>query len=213
VKLIRFPENRGKGAAVRAGMLAASGRSRFFTDVDLPFELSVFLPATRYLLDRRYHLVVGDRTLQDSRYHLDIGVKRRAASFLFSQFVSKLVTGGFFDTQCGFKGFRGDVAQALFSRTIIDRFAFDVEVLYLALRHRLDIKRVPVVLRNNETSSVRLVRDSSRMLLDIFRIKAHQVAGHYRDQDLSDLLSRDLAEDAQGSPASGAGQPGSAARG
>lgn len=196
LRLIRLPSNRGKGAAVRAGMLAARGRCRIFTDADLPFHLSVIPLAAEYLLRRRFHLVVGDRTLPDSRYVLDIGWRRRVASFAFSQFVSKLVTGGFFDTQCGLKGFRADVAQALFSRTIIDRFAFDVEILYLALKHSLDIKRVPVVLRNNETSSVRLVRDSSQMLLDVFRIKAHQVAGHYRDQELRDLLSRDLHDDA-----------------
>lgn len=195
VQLIRFPRNRGKGAAVRAGMLAARGRCRIATDADLPFELSVIPVTIEYVVNRRYHLVVGDRTLAASRYAIDIGWKRRMASFVFSQFAGKLVTGGFFDTQCGFKGFRDDVAQLLFSNAIIDRFAFDVEVIYLALKYRLDIKRVPVVLRNNQSSSVRLARDSARMLVDVFRIKAHQMSGRYDNDALRELLSRDIEFD------------------
>jgi glycosyltransferase involved in cell wall biosynthesis len=193
--LIRLPENRGKGAAVRAGMLAATGRCRVFTDADLPFELSLFPLAVEYVLGRRFHMVVGDRTLPGSRYDLRVDLARQIASFGFSRFANHLVTGGFYDTQCGFKGFRSDVADAIFSRSIIDRFAFDVEILYLALKYRLDIKRVPVVLRRNETSSVNLVRDSSRMIKDVFRIKMHQMAGHYAIEEMRDLLSDDVAED------------------
>jgi dolichyl-phosphate beta-glucosyltransferase len=193
--LIRLPKNRGKGAAVRSGMLAATGRCRVFTDADLPFELSLFPLAVEYVLGRGFHMVVGDRTLPASRYHLKVDLARQLASFAFSRFANHLVTGGFYDTQCGFKGFRGDVADAIFSRSIIDRFAFDVEVLYLALKYRLDIKRVPVSLRRNETSSVNLVRDSSRMIRDVFRIKMHQMAGHYAIEEMRHLLSDDVAAD------------------
>jgi glycosyltransferase involved in cell wall biosynthesis len=195
-RLIRLPGNRGKGAAVRAGMLAATGRCRVFTDADLPYELSLFPLAFEYLQHRRFHLVVGDRTLPGSRYQLRVEPARRLASFAFSRFANHLVTGGFYDTQCGFKGFRAEVADAIFSRAAIDRFAFDVEILYLALKYRLDIKRLPVVLRHNETSSVRLGRDSSRMIWDVLRVKMNQLAGHYAIREMSDLLSRDLAEDA-----------------
>jgi dolichyl-phosphate beta-glucosyltransferase len=196
VSLIRLPENRGKGAAVRAGMLAATGRCRVFTDADLPFELALFPLTVEYVLGRRFHMVVGDRTLPTSRYQLKVDLARRLASFAFSRFANHVVTGGFYDTQCGFKGFRDDVADAIFSRSIIDHFAFDVEVLYLALKYRLDIKRVPVVLRRNETSSVNLARDSSRMIRDVLRIKMHQMAGHYAIEKMRDLLSDDMAEDA-----------------
>jgi glycosyltransferase involved in cell wall biosynthesis len=196
LSLIRLPENRGKGAAVRAGMLAATGRCRVYTDADLPFELSLFPLTVSYVLERRFHLVVGDRTLPGSRYHLKVELARRLASFAFSRFANHLVTGGFYDTQCGFKGFRADVAETIFSRSIIDRFAFDVEILYLALKYRLDIKRVPVVLRRNDTSSVRLARDSSRMIKDVLRIKLHQMAGHYAIEEMSELLAEDMAEDA-----------------
>jgi hypothetical protein len=104
---------------------------------------------------------------------------RRAASALFTQFVGRIVTGGFFDTQCGLKGVRGDVADALFPILRVNRFAFDVELVYVALKHRLDIKRIPVQLLHNETSSVRLLRDAVRGGSDVLGIKANQLRGRY----------------------------------
>ena len=194
-RVLSFPANRGKGAAVRAGMLAAAGRARVFTDVDLPFELES-IGYARYLLgDRAFHVVVGDRTLPQSSYRLHLSGTRRLASRVFSGFVGTLVTGGFFDTQCGLKGFRGDVADALFPLTRIDRFAFDVELIYLALKHSLECKRIPVRLRHNAGSSMRLVRDSARMFVDVLRIKRRQMTGGYASLDLDALVEAQLARE------------------
>ena len=192
VRLLCLPRNRGKGAAVRAGMLAARGRARIFTDVDLPYDLDLFPVIAEYLLSRDFHVVVGDRTLPASSYALEVGWKRRIASGLFSTFVGTMVTGGFFDTQCGLKGFRGDIADQIFALARVDRFAFDVELLYLALSFRTDIKRVPVRLRNNDTSSVRLVQDSSRMFADVMRIKYHQLSRRYRSAELAQIVADDF---------------------
>jgi glycosyltransferase involved in cell wall biosynthesis len=176
--LIELPRNRGKGAAVAAGMLAATGRVRIFTDVDLPYGLAP-VPLIVEAVERRgFHLVIGDRTLP---------------SALFTEFVGRLVTGGFFDTQCGLKAVRGDVADTLFHAVRIERFAFDVELVYVALKHRADIHRIPVRLIRNDTSSVRLVRDSVRGVVDVFRIKLHQLRGHYAVPALADVLHRDRA--------------------
>jgi len=191
-RVLSFPENRGKGAAVRAGMLAAIGRARIFTDVDLPFELESIGHALYLLRDRAFHMVLGDRTLPQSSYRLHLGWKRRLASRVFSKFVVTLVTGGFFDTQCGFKGFRGDVADALFPLTRVDRFAFDVELIYLALKHSLECKRIPVRLRHNAGSSMRIVRDSARMFIDVLQIKRRQMAGQYASVDLDALVESQL---------------------
>jgi dolichyl-phosphate beta-glucosyltransferase len=193
-RLIRLPGNRGKGAAVRAGMLAASGQVRVYTDIDLPFGASTLPLIVALVRERGFHMVVGDRTLSESSYHLEVGWRRRLASSLFSVFVGRVVTGGFFDTQCGLKGFRGDVADRLFRLARIDRFAFDVELIYLALHHRLDVKRIPVRLERNVTSSVRIGRDSLRMLLDVARIKLLQLRGRYDDPVLAELPLRDLRE-------------------
>jgi len=192
VRLIRLPVNQGKGAAVRAGMLAATGRVRVYTDVDLPYDTSLLIVAARYVLERGFHMVVGDRTLPTARYAKEISRDRRIASSAFSAFVGKLVTGGFFDTQCGLKAMRGDIAQLVFRFTRINRFAFDVEVLYIALIARLDIKRIPVELRNNDTSSVRLVRDSAQMLFDVFRMKYYRLRRHYPTTILDEIVSADF---------------------
>jgi dolichyl-phosphate beta-glucosyltransferase len=193
VRLLRLPVNQGKGAAVRAGMLAARGVARVFTDVDLPYEPALVVVAAHYLLSGNFHLVVGDRALPSSSYELNVDLRRQAASRLFSTVVGTLVTGGFFDTQCGFKAVRGDVAELLIPVARIDRFAFDVELLYLALRHKLDIKRIPVQLRRNETSSVRLVRDSVRALVDVGRIKYHQLRGWYDCPGLYGMVQKEFA--------------------
>lgn len=192
ITLLRLPVNQGKGAAVRAGMLAARGEIRIFTDVDLPFGTDLLPVIATYLRDRDFHMVIGDRTLPGSSYHVRTTWSRRLASGLFTGFVGTIVTGGFFDTQCGLKGVRGDVADALFPLLRIDRFAFDVELVYVALKHRLDIKRIPVRLLHNETSSVRLLRDSVRGFLDVFRIKLHQLRGAYGSPALDALVTSDF---------------------
>jgi dolichyl-phosphate beta-glucosyltransferase len=192
VRLIQLPRNQGKGAAVRAGLLQARGRARIFTDVDLPFGFAPFPGMIDLLLDRRFHLVIGDRNLPDSNYDVDVKTERKAASYVFTRFVGILVTGGFFDTQCGLKGIRGDVADALCPVLRVDRFAFDVELIYVALKHALDIKRIPVHLERNETSSVRLLRDSSRSIWDILSIKLHQLQGIYRVPALDQIVRDDI---------------------
>jgi dolichyl-phosphate beta-glucosyltransferase len=193
VRLVRLATNRGKGAAVRAGMLASSGRVRVFTDVDLPYDLELLAIAAHFLDQRGFHLAVGDRTLPASSYGLNVGWRRRLASAVFSKLVGIFVTGGFFDTQCGFKAFRGDVADAIFKVSQVDRFAFDVELLYLALLHRAEIKRLPVQLRSNQTSAVRLLRDSLRMLLDVGRIRLLASRGAYRCAALAAIVAGDFA--------------------
>lgn len=209
LRLIRLPANRGKGAAVRAGMLASRGQVRVFTDVDLPYDLELIAAAACFIRDRGFHLAVGDRTLPGSSYALEVGWRRRLASAVFSQLVGTFLTGGFFDTQCGFKAFRADVAEALFGMARIDRFAFDVELLYLALLYRADIKRIPVRLRNNETSAVRLLRDSLGMLLDVARIRLFAWRGAYRCPPLAAIVAGDFATIATG--ATGAAEAAGAA--
>ncbi|HET7233981.1 MAG TPA: glycosyltransferase [Longimicrobium sp.] len=188
VRVVRLPRNRGKGAAVTAGMAAARGRARVFTDVDLPYDPELIRLAAEYVLNRGFHVVVGDRTLPSSSYREELGAGRKIASWLGATFIGRLVTGGFFDTQCGLKAVRGDVAGELFPLLRIDRFAFDVELIYVSLLHRLDIKRIPVRLRRNEQSSVRILRDCTRAAFDVLRIKYHQLRGEYTSRALHRLV-------------------------
>lgn len=192
VRLLRLPRNVGKGAAVSAGMREARGRVRIFTDADLPYDPGLMPVMVAYILDRGFHLVIGDRTLRGSSYQLELSLTRRALSGVFSAFVGRIVTGGFFDTQCGLKAIRGDVADVLFRLIRIRRFAFDVELVYLALKYGADIKRVPVRLERNDTSSVRVWRDSLRGAFDVLRIKYNQVAGRYRSPELAAIVAADF---------------------
>lgn len=173
------PVNQGKGAAVRRGMLAARGAFRIFTDCDVPYELTTIGRFLHYLDEKEYHVVAGDRTLSDSSYFTEVPLLRRVGSHVFATLVGRFVAGGWFDTQCGIKGFRGHVAEDLFSVARIDRFAFDVELFYIALKRNYDIKRLPVRLRVQEGSSVRVVRDGMTMLRDLGTIRIHQLIGHY----------------------------------
>lgn len=194
VRLLALSHNRGKGAAVRAGMLAATGDVRIFTDVDLPYDLDLIPTISANIRERGFHVVIGDRSLPESRYITELTAPRRVASAVFTAFVGTLVTGGFFDTQCGLKGVRGDVADELFRLQRLDRFAFDVELIYLALKHRRNVHRIPVQLRNNETSSVRLWRDAARGFVDVFRIKGNQLRGRYASDRLEEIRQREFEE-------------------
>jgi dolichyl-phosphate beta-glucosyltransferase len=193
VRLISHKRNLGKGAAVRTGMLAARGTVRIFTDVDMPYDRELLPMMAEYITHNGFHLVIGDRRLPGSQYAAATGVSRRALSAVASRVVGSLVTGGFFDTQCGIKAVRGDIADALFQLVRTERFAFDVEVVYLALKHGLDIKRVPVRLRRNFGSSVRPIRDAARSGVDILRIKLRQVRGEYRSPQLEQILQSEMS--------------------
>jgi dolichyl-phosphate beta-glucosyltransferase len=192
VQVVRAPRNRGKGSAVRAGMQRATGAVRVFTDADLPYGVDPIVVARRAIEERGFHAVVGDRTLPGSTYQHE-GTSRRLASEVASFAFRTLITGGIYDTQCGFKAFRGDVADELFRLAQIDGFALDVELIYLLLKYRLDIKRIPVQLRFNAGSSVRVVRDSARAARDVLAMRANWARGRYRSPGLATVLAREVA--------------------
>ena len=208
IRVLRLP-HRGKGAAVRAGMAVTTGEICGFTDADLPYGVDPLPLAIAYIRDRRYHAVIGDRTLPGSAY-ASTGVLRTAVSEFASFSFRTLVTGGIYDTQCGFKLFRGDVGREVFRLSRIDGFAIDVEVIYLLLKYRLDVKRIPVRLERNESSSVRVVRDSATAFRDIATIRWNWASGRYRTPMLVDLLQDELRRDIDEAalPAPSIGVPG-----
>ncbi|MEO5918622.1 MAG: glycosyltransferase [Candidatus Limnocylindrales bacterium] len=193
VRVLRLP-HRGKGAAVRAGMAATTGEICGFTDADIPYGLEPLPLALSYIRDRRYHGVIGDRTLPGSSYE-STGFLRTAISEFASFAFRTLVTGGIYDTQCGFKIFNGEVGRELFRLSRIDGFAIDVEIIYLLLKYRLDLKRIPVQLQRNAPSSVRVLRDSAAAFRDIATIRLNWATGQYRAPLLVDLLEAELRRD------------------
>jgi dolichyl-phosphate beta-glucosyltransferase len=172
-------KNMGKGAAVRKGMFHAKGAFRIFTDADVPFEFDAFEQFLYYLDFKEFAIVIGDRTLPGSSYFSEISKTRKNSSSFFKFLVGRFVTTGMFDTQCGIKGFRAEVAEDIFSVQKINGFAFDVELLYIALKRNYDIKRLPVKLRTNEASTISLAREGFNMVSDILKIKVNHVMGKY----------------------------------
>ena len=165
--------NRGKGAAVARGMLAASGEFVAFLDADLAYPLDQLTLLFDRLRDGA-DVAVGARDMLSGYRPL-----RRAATSVFNVMVAASLGMRVRDTQCGFKAFRRDAARALFSSITVERFGFDVELLYLAERWGMRVDRVPVHMRASTTSSVRIVHDSLNMAADLLRIRARARRGAY----------------------------------
>jgi putative flippase GtrA len=182
------PKNRGKGAAVRAGVLVAAGRTVVFTDADLAYAPSQIVTLLSKIEDG-WDVVVGNRrhvataTLVRARRVREIGGR------LVNIATHALLLGQYRDTQCGLKAFRSDVARLIFSATQIDGFAFDVEIFHLVERHRLSLAEVPVAVENSERSTVKVVRDGLRLVVDIVRVRWWAREGRYFS-DASELPPR-----------------------
>ena len=178
VTLLRSDRNRGKGAAVRRGMLAARFGHVLFSDVDLstPIEEAAKL---RGALARGADVAIGSRRLSDSDIQVHQPWLRDVAGRTFSGVVSLMLLPGIRDSQCGFKAFRRATARELFGRQRLDGFGFDAEILWLARRLGYRIAEIPIVWRDDRRSNVRLVRDSGGMLLDLGRIRFNGWAGRY----------------------------------
>ena len=170
--------NRGKGAAVRTGMLAASGRLRLFTDVDLaypPGQLNSLIDA----LERGADVALGNRRHAEALTISPASPTRALASRMFNVFTRLVLLRRYRDTQCGFKGFTAEAAQRIFSRSVIDGFAFDVEVLYLVEHLELRAAEVPVAVDHSADTTVRLAAQSLKVVADIWRIRHRAAAGEY----------------------------------
>jgi glycosyltransferase involved in cell wall biosynthesis len=176
LRLIQTAE-RGKGLAVRLGMLAAKGEYRFICDADLSMpieEVSHFLPPEQ----TAYDVAIASREIPGSvRYHEP--VLRHWVGRVFNGLVRYLAVPGFQDTQCGFKCFRAAVAQDLFSVQRLNGWTFDVEVLHIALRRGYRVIEVPISWYYNPGSRIRLLKDSWDMFTDLFRIRRNYRQGLY----------------------------------
>ena len=170
-------EGRGKGRAVREGMLAAAGEYRVLCDVDLsmpPEQIARFLPPERPEVE----VAIGSREHRASE--VEDSLKRRFVGRGFNAGVRWLLPlGDLRDTQCGFKCFRADAAEDVFSRQLLDGLSFDVEILTIARRRGWTIEEVPITWVADDETRVRLVRDSLAMGWDVLRVALRLRLGRY----------------------------------
>lgn len=169
LRLTRNP-HRGKGSAVRQGVLAARGQYVFFTDADLATPLAELAPMLDKLKNG-YDCVIGSRALPGSRVLVAQPGYRSGAGQAFNWLVRRLLGLKIRDTQCGCKGFTRPAAQAIFRRQKLDGFAFDVEALVLAKKLGYKMLEVPVCWSDRAGTRLALWRDPFKMLWDLLRIR------------------------------------------
>ncbi len=179
VRVLRERPNKGKGHAVKVGMLAARGKVALFCDADLstpPSELDKFWP----WLDAGYDVVIGSRKMPGANIERHQPAWRESLGKVFTWLTDKLATRDISDVTCGFKCFKHEAAQQLFARSVIDDWSFDAEILFIAQQLGCKIKEVPVTWHDQPGTKVRLVRDATRALLGLLRIRLNALRGLYK---------------------------------
>lgn len=165
-----YSPNRGKGYAVRTGMLMADARMVLFSDADLAApieEIEKLLP----MIEQGYDVAIGSRPLKESQLEIRQPWYREMLGRTFNTAVQILAIRGIQDTQCGFKLFRKPVSDDVFSRCKLERFSFDFEALLIARDLGYKIAEVPIVWRHQEGSKVSLLRDGTRMMVDLVKLR------------------------------------------
>ncbi|HEX7175153.1 MAG TPA: dolichyl-phosphate beta-glucosyltransferase [Pyrinomonadaceae bacterium] len=193
-RVIRVEPNRGKGNAVRTGLLAARGRVALFSDADLSTPITEAPKLTGPIRSGQYDIVFGSRALDRSLIGVHQPWQREQSGRVFN-LLMRLVTGlPFWDTQCGFKAFRMDVCRAVVEGAVIDRFGFDVELLYIA--HRSGVRLLERAVRWDDAAGSKvsfrsglqgfdelrqLRRNSRRGVYDEAMARARERAERVRD--------------------------------
>jgi dolichyl-phosphate beta-glucosyltransferase len=181
VRLLQNPKNRGKGYSVRHGVLQSVGEIVMFTDADLsaPIEEAERLFAA---LRQGADIAIGSRWLDRSRQTLKQPFYRQFFGRCFNA-ITRLIMGlPFADTQCGFKAFHRSVAQTIFQLQRIERWGFDPELLFIALKRGYKIQEVPVTWGHDERSRLSYLKDGMKMLEEIAYIRWQAFAGKYDRQ-------------------------------
>jgi glycosyltransferase involved in cell wall biosynthesis len=170
IRVLENDVNRGKGYSVRRGFAEARGERLVFIDADLSLPIEGLAPMMARF-DAGADLVIGSRMVKGASELGTPPALRLRMGRVFNGVVQLVALPGLADTQCGFKGFTAQAARTIFAAQTIDRFGFDVEVLYLARKHGYRIDEVPVVCTYHSGSSVRRIGDVLNMLSDVCRVR------------------------------------------
>ena len=174
IRLVSYETNKGKGGAVRNGMLNAKGDIRLFTDCDLAYGTDIIRTLYDKFTSEKCDVMIGSRNIHKDGYEGYTFMRK----FVSKAYIKVLCfVGGFklSDSQCGFKAFSGKAAEAVFSKCQTNSFAFDFEAIMFATRLGFKISEIPVKIINHRESEskVNMLSDSIKMLKDVMRIKKH----------------------------------------
>jgi len=178
-RLLRYEPNRGKGYAVRFGLLAATADVALFTDADLSTPLSEVPKLVEPIRSGRCDLAFGSRALDRSLIGVHQPWRREQGGRVFNLLVRIATALPFWDTQCGFKSFRMSICRPLIEAAKIDRFGFDVELIYLAHLAGLHLCEIPVRWNHDPASKISVMRDSFRMIDEVRRVRRDAARGAY----------------------------------
>jgi dolichyl-phosphate beta-glucosyltransferase len=168
---------RGKGAAVKHGMLAAKGEYRFMCDADLSMpieEIIKFIPPAK----KDFDIAIASREAKGSVRYNEPSYRHLGGRGI-NLLIQILILPGLNDTQCGFKCFRADIAEKLFNKQTLPGWSFDIEILFIAQQYGYDIHEIPIHWHHDTDTKVRALPDAIRMFKDIFRIRANARRGMY----------------------------------
>ena len=170
VRVIGYPDNRGKGSAVRTAMLMAEGDIIMFTDADLAYGTEVIKRVYDTLKDADANMLIGSRNLSKDGYEGYTAIRK----LMSKVYIRVLCMAGGFklsDSQCGCKAYKGEAVKKIFERCKVDGFAFDFESILWAQKFGYKIVEMPVKIINHRESTVRVFRDTFKMLKDLRKMK------------------------------------------
>ncbi|OGF90509.1 hypothetical protein A3I27_02485 [Candidatus Giovannonibacteria bacterium RIFCSPLOWO2_02_FULL_43_11b] len=181
--VLSYEKNRGKGYAVRAGMSTAKGDYALFMDADMstePREIEKFLGA----MQGGTPVIIGSRRSKGSNVLVSQPLYRTIMGMVFTAFANIMMGMRIPDFTCGFKCFSRRAREEIFPRSLIDRWSFDTEILFLAKLKGFEIAAVPVTWQNDAVTTVRLGRDTIGSLFDLIKIRWHHALGRYKKRKL-----------------------------
>ncbi len=186
VRLVRNEENMGKGFSIRRGFLASKGSLVLVTDADLSAPIEEFDTLFKVLREHDQDIVIGSRGIDSSKIEIKQPWLRRIMGKVFNRVVRSITKLPFKDTQCGFKLMVRQKVKPIIEIMRVDRFSYDVELLFLAHTFGLKIVEVPVVWRDSRATRVKMISDSFNMIWDVAKIRFDYRRGKYGEKKEED---------------------------